>query len=103
MTTYNDILFVIMTIGLFFQGFYIGRRQMIRVAMASLTIILSTLTSVTLNGLYTYSGALLDINTYEAAVAIIYIAFWWGLGYFMSHLVLIKESNICKVERMKIK
>jgi hypothetical protein len=103
MITHNDIILLVTTIAIFCQGFYLGRRQMLRFGIASLTLLLLSITSITLNGLYTYSGAILDVNTYEAVVAIIYVAFWWGLGYFISHLVLIKENNICKVEIMKVK
>ena len=103
MTTYNDILFVISVISHFSLGFYLGRRNALGFLIASLVLFLSSLTSITLNGLYTYSGAILDVNVYEAVVAIIYIAFLWGLGYITSYFLLIKKDNICKVERMNIK
>jgi hypothetical protein len=97
------ILLTIVTISLFFQGFYVGRRQVVRFMIVSLMMLLSSLTSVAINGVYTYSGAIFDMNVYEIVTAIVYLVSWWGLGYMISHLVLVRDGDIGKVAIMKIK
>lgn len=99
MITYDSILVLIGTILILLQGFYLGRRKMIRVIIISLMILFSSIISIVLNGVY-----ILDekMTMYNIIVAIIYVAFWWGLGFVMSHFVLIKEGDIGKVKRMKI-
>ena len=101
MITHNDIiLFIILTIASFFQGFYFGRRQMLMVIITSLILLFSSLVFIMLNGVDTYSGTILDSNIYEFVIGIIYAAFWLGFGYVMSHLVSIKETDF-GVKRIK--
>ena len=99
MVTYDNILVLIGTILIFYQGFYLGRRQMIRVIIISLIILFSSIISIVLNGVYVLDE---KMTMYNIIVAIIYVAFWLGLGFVMSHFVLIKEGDIGKVKRMKI-
>lgn len=103
MITNDEILFLIITAALFFQGFYVARKQVWRVVIVSLMLIISDLVSIMSNGDYTLSDATLDITVHNVVGAIIYGIFWWGLGYIAGHLILIKENNICKVEIMKVK
>lgn len=103
MITHNDILLVIVTTALFFQGFYVGRRQLLRFMIVSLIMLLSSLANIILNGVYTYSGAIFDMNMYQIVTVIVYLVSWWGLGYMVSHLVLVKDGDIGKVAIMKIK
>lgn len=98
MITYNDIIIVTGTIMLFFQGFYFGRRQMLRLLIISLVILLTSVVSIIINGVYT-----LDFTIHEVIIAIIYVSFWWGLGYVVSHVVVIKEGDIGKVKMLKVK
>lgn len=98
MITYEDIIFVIVTIGIFFQGFYIGRRQITRFVIVSLILLLSFTVSIMKNGIYTYSGAILDVNIYDALIATIYVSFWWGFGFMISHFILITEKDIGKIK-----
>jgi hypothetical protein len=97
------ILVVITTVVLFLQGFYFGKRQILRLVIVSLMLILFDLVSIVSSGVYTYSGAILNASKYQAAVAIIYVVFWWGLGYIASHLVLVREKDIGKVTILKIR
>jgi hypothetical protein len=103
MITYDYILIVIGTIVLFFQGFYFGRWKMLGVVIASLILIFLSLVIMMVNGIYIYSGAILDTNIYKLVVATIYCAFWLGLGYVLGRNVVMKESyirvSIVNVER----
>lgn len=85
MITHDDILFVITTVVLFLQGFYFGRKQILRLVIVSLMMLLSDLVSIMLNGMHTYSGAILDINIYEATVVVVYVFSFWGIGYMAGH------------------
>ncbi len=99
MITYDNILVLIGTILIFSQGFYFGRRQMLRVMIISLIMIFLSMIGIVLNGVYTLDE---KMTMYKIIAAIIYVAFWWGLGFVMSHFVLIKEGDIGKVKRIKI-
>lgn len=97
------VLVVIITVVLILQGFYFGKRQILRLVIVSLILILFDLAIIVSNGVYTYSGVILDVNKYQAAVAIIYVVSWWGLGYIASHLVLVTEEDTGKVAILKIR
>lgn len=96
------ILLIIETIALFFQAFYFGRRQLSKVKILSLVLIFSPIVGIVLDGMYSSSGAILDINIYELIVAFIYCVFWWGLGYLLSFFVLIKETDIGKMRLVRV-
>jgi hypothetical protein len=95
------ILVVITTVVLFLQGFYFGKRQIRRLVIVSLVLIVFDLEIVVSNGIYIYSVAMLNADKYEASVAIIYAISWWGLGFIVSHLILVTEKDIGKVKRIK--
>ena len=101
MITYDEILFVLMTIVLFLQGFYFGKRQFLRVVIVSLVFILSDLAIIVSKGDYTYPYNI-HASMYEIVVGIVYVVFWFGLGYLASHLVIIREGDIGKVKILKI-
>jgi hypothetical protein len=94
MVAYDIIRFVVSTIALIFLGFYVGRGQMLRVVIIALLILLLTLVSIKLNGVYMYYDIVLDTNKYEVIIAILYCAFWLGLGYVMSCFTIIREKDI---------
>ena len=79
MMTYIGIIILIETIVIFFHGFYFGRRHTQMLLVTSLILLLSSLVSIILHGVYT-----IDFKIYEAIIVIIYIFFWWGLGYYIS-------------------
>jgi len=95
--TYEDLYFAILTFCLFFQGFYFGRRQMWRVLIISLVLLVSSAISIALHGIYT-----LDITIIEIIMGIMYALLLWWIGYTMSHIIVIKEADIGKVERIHI-
>lgn len=98
----DDILFMITTVALFLQGFYFGRKQVVRVLIVSLILIASDLVSIMTRGiLYTLPDTISHINVHNVA-PVIYVIFWWGLGFVAGHFVLIKESDFGKVKRMKL-
>ena len=101
MITHDDILFVIITAVLFFQGFYFARKQLLRIVIVSLIMLISDIVSINLYGMHTLSGDIL-VNIHELATVIIYVIFLWGFGYFVGHFVLIRENDIGKVKRMKL-
>lgn len=89
MTSYNDIIFAIITIVTFLQGFYFGRRQLINVVIVSLIAILSSSVSIIIHGAYT-----LDYTMYEVIIVVIYVIFLWVLGFVISGFTVIKEGDI---------
>ena len=100
----NEVVLVVITTAvLFLQGFYFGKRQILRLVIVSLILILFDLGIIMSNGVYTYSYTMLNADKYEAAVAIIYTISWWVLGYIASHLVLVTEKDTGKVSILKIR
>ena len=95
--TYEDLYFAILTFCLFFQGFYFGRRQMWRVLIISLVLFVSSAISIVVHGIYT-----LDMTIYEIIMGAMYTILLWWIGYTMSHIIVIKETDIGKVERIHI-
>jgi hypothetical protein len=102
MITYGDILFLIITAALFFQGFYFAKKQMWRVVILSLILIISDKVSILLSGVYTLQEA---VSVHDVVWPIIYVVFWWGLGYvtgyIIGHLILIRR-DFGKVKRVKL-
>ncbi len=95
--TYEDLFFVIVSVCLFFQGFYFGRRQMLRLSLISLVMVISSITSIVIHGKYS-----LDVTIFDVIAGIIYVSFLWGVGYVMSHIIEVKETDIAKVKRLNI-
>ncbi len=95
--TYGDLFFIIVSVCLFFQGFYFGRRQILRLSLISLVIVMSSMASIVIHGKYS-----LDETIYDVIVGIIYVYFLWGVGYMMSHIIEVKEKDIAKVKRLNI-
>lgn len=102
MITNDEILFLIITAVLFFQGFYVARKQVWRVVIVSLILIILDLVSIMSNGDYTLSDATLNITVHNVVGVIIYAIFWWGLGYIMGHFILIRDGDIGKVKIIKL-
>lgn len=106
MITYDDILFLIITAALFFQGFYFAKRQVWRVVIVSLMLIISDMVGIMLSGVYTLPDAILHTNIHDLAGPIIYVVFWWGLGYITGYitcrLILIRDGDIGEVKRIKL-
>ena len=95
--TYEDLYFAILTFCLFFQGFYFGRRQMWRVLIISLLLLVSSAISIVLHGIYT-----LDMTIYEIIMGIMYALLLWWIGYKMSRVIVVKEGDIGIVKRLNI-
>lgn len=68
-----------------------------RVLIMSLVLLVSSAISIVLHGIYT-----LDMTIYELIMGIMYALFLWWIGYTMSHVIVVKETDIAKVERMYI-
>ena len=107
MIKHEDIIFVIITVSLFFQGFYFAKKQAWRVIIVSLILILSDLASVILSGDYKFPDAILHTSVYEIVIVIVYVVFWWGLGYITGYivdrLVLIRGNDTGKAKRIELK
>lgn len=81
MIMYNNIILVIVTIAIFFHGFYFGRRQTLRFLILSLVLLLASLTGIILHGVYISD---VIMTWYDVIIAIAYFVFWWGCGYYIS-------------------
>lgn len=94
MMTNDNVLMIVNTIGLFFIGFYAGRRNVRGLAAISAAMIGASLMSIMLNGMHMYLEFPLNISPYEVIFAIICIIFVLGLGYIASRIVLVREKDI---------
>ena len=98
MLTYEDLYFAILTFCLFFQGFYFGRRQMWRFLIVSTVLLVSSIISIVMHGgIYTF-----DVTISEVIIDVAYTLFVWYIGYKMSYVIVIKETDIGKIERINI-
>lgn len=95
--TYEDLYFAILTFCLFFQGFYFERRQMWRLLIISLVLLVSSAISIVLHGIYT-----LNMTISEVIIDVAYALLIWYIGYKMSRVIVIRETDIGKVKRMNI-
>lgn len=96
--TYN-ILLLIETIAIFFQGFSFGRRYTLGLLISSLVILSISVLSVILDGIVNYAKILLNVDIYEAMITLIYVLFWWILGYIIGRIRRIKAENM-KVKKI---
>lgn len=99
MIIYDYILFAIITFALFFQGFYFGRKQFGRVVIVSLVLLAS---DIMMRRVYTLPDVTSHIKTYDIVIPVIYVIFWWGLGYIAGHIILIRDNDIGKVKRIRL-
>lgn len=68
-----------------------------RVLIISLVMLVSSTISIVIHGIYT-----LDMTIYEIIMGIMYTLLLWWIGCKMSHVIVIKETDIGKVEIMHI-
>lgn len=99
MVIYNDILFLICTIAIFFQGFSFSKRSTKIMLTSSIILILIPLVHIKLIGMEGYIDILSNEDTYDVITAVAYVLFWWILGYMIGLTRIIDKDKII-IEKM---
>ena len=96
--TYNDILLLIGTIAIFSQGFSFSRKSIKIMLASSIILILIPFVNIKLNGMEVYFDALLNEDKYDVIIAIVYVSFWWILGYLTGCFRIISKDEMGRVK-----
>ncbi len=89
----TEIMMLIDTVALFFQGFFFGRKNSFGILIASLVILSIAALSMIFKGIYIFSDAILNVNILDFILGLAYVLFWWILGYISSGFTLIREND----------
>lgn len=101
MITHNEVIILIETIAIFFQGFSFRKRHMLIMLASSLIILLMSGLGMFLNGIGVYIDILSNINEYEAIMGFAYFFFWWIFGYILGGFQRITVAESVKVVKVK--
>jgi hypothetical protein len=100
MIDHNQILILIDSFAVFFQGFSFRRKHVPIMLISSLIMLFILGLSVILNGTGVYTNALSNIGIYDV-IAIAYVLFWWISGYIIGGFRRRKDKenigNKCKI------
>lgn len=83
MIDHNQILVLIDSIALFFQGFYLRRRHVPMLLISSLIMLFMFGFGIILNGAGVYTNGLSRVSINDATPAIVYVIFIWVFGYII--------------------
>lgn len=94
MIKYIEVLVLIDSLALFFQGFSLRRRNVPILLISSLIILFVSGLSIILNGIGVYVNNISNIDMYDAIVSIAYVLFWLVSGYIVGGFQRVKVEKV---------
>lgn len=96
-----EILILIDSIAIFFQGFSFGRRHVPIILISSFIIILISGLNIIANGIGSYINDLSNVDIYVMTIAIVYVLFLWILGYIIGDFqrVTVENMKVIKLDK----
>ncbi len=90
----TEVLILIETITIFFQGFSFRRRNTLIMLTSSLIILFVSGLGMILNGIDAYVGVLSNIDMLDLMASTAYVLFWFISGYIVGSFQRITTENV---------
>lgn len=90
----SHILLIILTITIFFNGYFIRRKNAIGILVTMLFSQIPPLIDLATIGISQYGKGIANTSVSNLTIATIYIIFFWGMGYIVGGINLKRKDKL---------